>query len=235
MKKPIIAVIPLVDETRESYWMLPGYFHGVEEAGGIPVMLPLTSDPAALEQLSEQFDGFLFTGGHDISPACYGKEKKPYCRACCPERDSMESILLPLVLAQGKAILGICRGLQFINAAMGGTLYQDLPIEHPSPVIHSQQPPYCQPSHCVTIDPIAPLFALTGSQSAFVNSCHHQGIEKLAPGLRAMAWAEDGLVEAIWKPDTRFTWAVQWHPEFSQTVDPLSKSIFRAFVTGAAQ
>lgn len=233
MKKPIIAVVPLVDEARESYWMLPGYFHGITEAGGIPVMLPLTDDPADLARLADEFDGFLFTGGHDVSPSCYGMEKLPYCRDCCPARDAMEGTLLPLVMAQDKAVLGICRGLQFCNAALGGTLYQDLPTEHPSSVVHSQQPPYDQPSHSVTVEAGSPLFALSG-ETAQVNSCHHQGIRALAPGLQVMARSEDGLVEAIWKPDARFFWAVQWHPEFSQAVDPLSKAIFRAFVVGAS-
>lgn len=235
MRKPMIAVVPLVDEARESYWMLPGYFRGISGAGGIPVMLPLTADTADLTQLADAFDGFLFTGGHDVSPSCYGMEKLPYCRDCCPDRDAMEGALVPLVLARDKAVLGICRGLQFLNAALGGTIYQDLPTEHPSLVIHSQQPPYDQPSHDVAVTPASPLFALTGGETAWVNSCHHQGIRDLAPGLQVMARAGDGLVEAVYKPDARFLWAVQWHPEFSQAVDPLSKAIFRAFVAGAAR
>lgn len=198
MRKPMIAVVPLVDEARESYWMLPGYFRGISEAGGIPVMLPLTADTADLTQLADAFDGFLFTGGHDVSPSCYGMEKLPYCRDCCPDRDAMEGALVPLVLTRDKAVLGICRGLQFLNAALGGTLYQDLPTEHPSLVIHSQQPPYDQPSHDVAVTPASPLFALTGGETAWVNSCHHQGIRDLVRGSRSWPGPETGW----WRPCT---------------------------------
>lgn len=230
MKKPLIAINPLVDEKLESYWMLPGYFRGILQAGGIPVMLPSLSKTSDLETLADSFDGFLFPGGQDVDPELYGAEVQPYCEELCPERDQMEAVFLPLVRQRNKPVLGICRGLQFCNAALGGTLYQDLPTERPSSVIHSQEPPYDAPSHAVQLLPGTPLQALAGRDSAMVNSCHHQGINALAPALRPMAVAEDGLIEAVYDPAARFFWAVQWHPEFSQAVDPLSQAIFAAFV-----
>ena len=232
MKKPLIAINPLVDEERESYWMLPGYFRGILQAGGIPVMLPSLSESADLEALADAFDGFLFPGGQDVAPELYGAEVLPHCGPRCPERDEMEAAFLPLVRRRGKAVLGICRGLQFFNVALGGTLYQDLPTEHPSGLVHSQDRPYDAPSHAVQLLPGTPLQQLAGRDSAQVNSCHHQGIKALAPALRPMAVAEDGLIEAVYDPDARFFWAVQWHPEFSQAVDPLSQAIFEAFVCG---
>ncbi|MCI9147350.1 MAG: gamma-glutamyl-gamma-aminobutyrate hydrolase family protein [Hungatella sp.] len=229
MKKPIIGIIPLVDIERESYWMLPAYMKGIEEAGGIPVMLPLSSDAQTLEQLAGALDGFLFTGGHDISPSLYG-ETPNHCETFCEERDKMEEPLFKLAWAQDKPVLGICRGLQLINAVLGGTLYQDLSIEHPSATCHRQKPPYDVPSHQVSVGEEGPLGRLLGTQKLMVNSCHHQAIKVLAPDLMPMAVSEDGLIEAFYAPKKAFVWAVQWHPEFAFLVDENSRQIFGAFV-----
>lgn len=145
MKQPLIGIVPLVDEARESYWMLPGYMQGVEQAGGVPVMLPLTDDAAALRQLADTCDGFLLTGGQDVFPALYGAAPTPQCGQTCPARDAMEARLLDLALAADKPVLGICRGIQFLNVHLGGTLYQDLPAEHPTAANHHQTPPYDVP------------------------------------------------------------------------------------------
>ena len=96
MKRPLIGIVPLVDAQRESYWMLPGYMRGVEQAGGLPIMLPLTDDDAALRQLADTCDGFLLTGGQDVSPALYGAAPAPACGETCPARDAMETKLLAL-------------------------------------------------------------------------------------------------------------------------------------------
>lgn len=197
-------------------------------------MLPLTSDKETLRKFVNDFDGFLFTGGHDVSPSFYREEVSDNCGECCPMRDEMETILLPMVLEQGKPVLGICRGLQLINVALGGSLYQDLPTQHPSSVCHRQPAPYDQPIHLVELIPNTPLQKCLGKDELPVNSCHHQGIKELASGLQPMAYAKDGLVEAVWKPGSRFVWAVQWHPEFSHKVDENSRKIFRAFVKAAA-
>jgi len=228
--KPLIGLIPLVDEGRESLWMLPGYMRGVEAAGGLPVMLPLTDDPEALRQLGAQCDGFLLTGGHDVSPGVYGAARLPACGACSPERDRMESALLALAMAADKPVLGICRGIQFINAALGGTLWQDLPAQRPTDIEHHQTPPYDKPAHGVSLLPGTPLQALLKADALTVNSYHHQAIRDLAPALLPMAVSTDGLVEAVWHPEHPFLWAVQWHPEFSFRTDAASRAIFRAFV-----
>ena len=115
--KPIIAIVTLYDEKLESYWMLPGYAQGLEEAGAAPVVLPLTSDPAALERYAHTFDGFLFPGGHDLAPALYGEEPSEKCGTVIPQRDSMEQAFFPLALETGKPMLGICRGIQQIGRA----------------------------------------------------------------------------------------------------------------------
>lgn len=230
MKRPLIGVVPLVDTEKESYWMLPGYMKGIEQAGGVPVMLPLTSDGEALGQLADALDGFLFTGGQDVSPSVYHAPRSELCGECCPMRDGMETLLLSLALERDKPVLGICRGIQFINAALGGSLYQDLPAEHPSGVRHHQSPPYDRPAHTVSLTADTPLRRLLEKDVLSVNSYHHQAVKALAPKLRPMAYSEDGLVEAVWLPTARFVWAVQWHPEFSYLTDADSRKILGHFV-----
>jgi len=234
--KAIIGVIPLYDETKDSLWMLPGYFDGIMEAGGIPVMLPLTSDREILQQTVNMCNGIMFTGGHDVSPEIYHEsDLDPAVCSYCPERDSMEQQVLKMAMENDTAILGICRGLQFINAALGGTLFQDLPLQYPSDVIHHQKAPYDVPAHIVHISEHTPLYSVTGKKEISVNSCHHQAIKELSPELQEMAAAPDGVIEAAFHPKKHFLWAVQWHPEFSHKKDQISKKIFRAFVEASKE
>ncbi len=235
MKKPIIGVTPLFDRERDSYWMLPGYLEGLEQAGAIPIVLPLPEDLDDLPQLVSLCDGLLFTGGQDVSPALYGETPKPTCGEICPARDRMEQELLHLALERDLPVLGICRGIQFLNAVLGGTLYQDLPTEHPSQTQHHMTPPYDRAVHTVTIQPGTPLAELLGTEHIGVNSYHHQAVKTLAPCLTEMAWSEDGLIEAVCLPEKRFVWAVQWHPEFAFRVDEHSRKIFGAFVAAARE
>ena len=230
MKKPIIGIVPLVDIERESYWMLPGYMKGIEQAGGIPVMLPLTADEENLQQLAEELDGFLYAGGQDISPNLYAQRRSRMCGQCCHERDEMETILFRMVYEQDKPLLGICRGIQCINVVMGGTLYQDLPSEHSSDTEHHQIPPYDVPVHSVKIIGDSPLYKLLKKEALMVNSYHHQAILTLAPKVSAMAVSEDGLIEAVCVPKKRFIWGIQWHPELSCLVDENSRKIFSEFI-----
>lgn len=227
--KPIIGVMPLWDDEKQSIWMLPGYMDGIQQAGGIPIVLPFSAGEAELKQLAQMCDGFLFTGGHDVSPEVYHEQPLEGLVSCCKKRDAMEGILLRAAVESDKAVLGICRGLQFINAALGETLYQDIPTQHPSAVAHHQQPPYHLPSHEVAVAKDSPLHKCLKVESLPVNSCHHQAIKALAPGLESMAAAPDGLVEAVYMPGHRFVWAVQWHPEFSGQTEA-SRRIFSAFV-----
>lgn len=230
MKKPVIGLIPLVDTGRESLWMLPGYMEGVSQAGGVAVMLPLEDGDDALETMLDMCDGFLFTGGHDVDPARYGQTNQGLTGETVPARDSMEWKLMGMALEADKPVLGICRGIQFLNVRLGGTLYQDIPTQFESGVNHHQDPPYHQPIHHVRLS--GAMAELLGS-GIMVNSCHHQGIRTLGRGLEVMARAEDGLAEAVCLPDRKFCWAVQWHPEFMQHVDENSRSIFRVFVRAA--
>ncbi len=233
MRKPMIGLIPLVDEERQSYWMLPGYMEGIGQAGGIPVMLPLTSGKEELWQIAEEMDGFLYTGGQDVSPDLYAQERSEKCGPCCSGRDEMEAMLFRMAYEKDKPLLGICRGIQLLNVLMGGTLYQDLPSEHPSDIGHHQPPPYDAPTHSVNLVEHSPLHELLQKKTLMVNSYHHQAIRVLAPKLLAMAISEDGLVEAACVPEKSFIWGIQWHPEFSYRTDESSRTIFSEFIRKA--
>lgn len=233
--KPIIGVMPLWDDGRDSIWMLPGYLDGIRQAGGLPVIFPFTEDRAEIEQLSALCSGFLFTGGHDISPALYGETAEEGLVSCCEKRDALETAVLDRALGQDKPVFGICRGIQLINAVLGGTLYQDLPRQHPSDTPHCQRPPYHLPAHDVEVLDGTPLRELAMAGHLAVNSYHHQAIRTLAPALRPMAIAPDGLVEAVWRPESRFLWAVQWHPEFAFPADAVSRALFARFIRAAAR
>ena len=210
--------------------MLPGYMQGLEEAGAVPVILPLTVSETVLKQTADFFDGFLFTGGHDVNPELYGQKKTELCGEICEVRDSMEAyIFREAVLNLNKPALGICRGIQLFNTLLGGSLHQDIPAELPSTIIHSQKPPYDVPAHAVRLISESPLGKLIGKERIEVNSSHHQGIKELAKGLEVMALADDGLVEAVRMPAHSYVWAVQWHPELSLK-DEVSKKIFASFV-----
>lgn len=233
--RPVIGVTPLWDDERQSLWMLPGYMEGLRSVGLLPVMLPLTDDDSELSQLAALCDGFLFTGGQDVSPEIYGETPLSGLVVPCPARDRMETRLFSLALSSDKPVLGICRGIQLINALLGGTLYQDLPLQHPSLTAHHQSAPYYLPSHRVSVIKDSPLHNLLGTDTLAVNSYHHQAVRKLSPALLPMAYAEDGLVEAVYKPDARFVWAFQWHPEYSYTTDAAGKAIFAAFADALQQ
>jgi len=228
--KPVIGVMPLWDDEKDSLWMLPGYLDGITEAGGLPVILPFTDKIDEITQLADMCDGFLFTGGHDVSAGLYGEEPIGDLIESCLKRDVMEKVYLEIAIDDNKPILGICRGIQLINAALGGSLYQDIPLQYPTKITHCQNAPYDVHVHTVSIIEKTPLFSLLNTTRLPVNSLHHQAIKQLSPVLKEIAISEDGLIEAVYMPGHRFLWAVQWHPEYSHKTDSNSKAIFSEFV-----
>ena len=226
-QSPIIGVTPLWDAERKSVWMLPDYLDGIKAAGGIPVVLPLEMSEEDADRIVETCDGFLFTGGQDVTPELYGAKDDPSV-VSSPERDKLEWLLLSKALTSDKAILGICRGLQFINVFLGGTLWQDLPSQHPSEIVHRQGKPYCAPTHSVMLE--GSLRTLLGKETIEVNTLHHQAAKDLGVDLIPMAVAPDGIIEAVQMTGKRFVWAVQWHPEYMFKTDPDSLAIFSFFV-----
>jgi len=229
MSKKTIGVIPLIDYEKNSYWMIPGYLNGLMDSGAFPIILPVIKSETELEKIMDICDGFLFTGGQDVEPKIYHSKKSDLCGETCPERDHMEKLILDAAIMYNKPILGICRGIQFINAVLGGSLWQNIPSQFSDKVIHRQKPPYDKPSHDVKIKTNSPLYQLLKKEIILVNSYHHQGIRRLSPKLEVMAEAPDGLIEAVYAPKCKFLWAVQWHPEFSYIKDENSKMIFKIF------
>lgn len=230
--KPVVGVIPLFDEEKDSIWMVPGYMEGILQAGGLPIILPLKAEDDELLQLCDMCNGFLFTGGQDVDPAVYGAEKSRWCGMPNHDRDVLETRIFAYALEKDKPVFGICRGIQLINALLGGTLYQDLPAEYEGSkeVEHHMKPPYDVPCHQVTVPENTPLWQLLRKSILKVNSYHHQAIKELARTLKAMAISEDGLIEAVYMPDKRFIQAVQWHPELIYQADEDARKLFGSFV-----
>ena len=209
------------------------YLEAIEAAGGLPVVLPpLALD--AVEPLLDRLCGLCLSGGPDLDPGSYGSPPHPRLGPTEPDLDHFELALARRADRAGMPILAVCRGQQALNVARGGTLYQDLPDEVPSGIVHRQTTPGDQVSHSVRIAPGSVLADVLGTVEAEVNSFHHQAVKRLGARLRAVAWAEDGVVEAIEARDRPFVVGVQWHAE--GIVDrPEQAALFRAFVDAAAE
>lgn len=228
--RPKIGVLPLYDSEKQTLWINPLYFGGIETAGGLPVLLPLSQDEALWEEYLNSFDGFVFTGGQDIDPAIYGEEKRPECGYQAPMRDRQETYMLRRAYEMDKPALGICRGIQMMNAALGGTLYQDIFTQCPSPVTHRQDKPYDLPHHQVTIQKDTVLYGILGVEHLSVNSMHHQAVKTPAPGFTVSACAADGMIEAIEDSTKRFMLGLQWHPEHMWQKYESARQVWNAFV-----
>lgn len=228
--KPIIGITPMFDTDNNMVWLHPGYFGGVIDAGGNPIMTPWTLDKNTLVECVDMCDGILFSAGHDVLPEIYGEKQINDSVITLRMKDEMEKIVLDEALKQNKAIFGICRGEQFMNAGMGGTLYQDLAVQHPSDTNHRQQPPYDMPVHNVKIKKDTPLYEIAKIEDLAVNSTHHQAVKALGPTLKSMAVSDDGLIEAFYDTTRKFVWGVQWHPEYDYEKNNVSKAIFKKFI-----
>jgi putative glutamine amidotransferase len=190
------------------------YARALLAAGGVPLILsPLMGAPLAGPAL-DGIDGLLLTGGEDIHPSWYGADPSPLSSPPSQERDLFELALFAVARQRELPILGICRGIQLINVALGGSLFQDLPSERPSSVDHSPSGSRDVRSHVVRLEPGSRAAGALGSTCVTVNSFHHQAIRELAPGLIASGWTDDGLIEAA-ESTSSGPWmlAVQWHPE----------------------
>ncbi|MBR2002102.1 MAG: gamma-glutamyl-gamma-aminobutyrate hydrolase family protein, partial [Firmicutes bacterium] len=184
-----------------------------------------------MEEMMSRLDGFLITGGPDIDPRLYGEEVVIESGILTPNRDHTEMSVLKKAIAMNKPVLGICRGIQIINVAMGGTLYQDLASQHPEDCDHTMPKPAIKPYHDVDIMKDTPLYQWIGQEVLGVNTLHHQAVKDLAEGLKVQAISKGGdLVESFWAPEMKFYCGVQWHPEFLFQKYPEHKAIFQAFV-----
>lgn len=202
--------------------------NGVIAADGIPISLPYLPVDKVTE-LVERLDGIIFTGGPDIDPNFIGEEPIPELGATNRNRDVFEIALIRTAVAKNIPILGICRGAQIINVAMGGTIYQDLSSQFPGKILkHHQEAPGNQPTHFIRVAHDSKLFKTIGD-NVFVNSRHHQAIKEVADTLRIVAKASDGVIEGIENEDASIQ-AVQWHPENMWDDSPEQLAIFKDFI-----
>ncbi|MCR4805134.1 MAG: gamma-glutamyl-gamma-aminobutyrate hydrolase family protein [Clostridia bacterium] len=238
MKRPVIGITPnyaVMDYmgVSQGYPYTPrGYAGSILRAGGIPLTFPFAPDEDILRQLIGLCDGFLFTGGQDVDPAIYGEMPWDKIGATAPLRDIQEKMLLPLIMETGKPVIGHCRGMQMINCVLGGSLYQDLPTQHPSfPNLlnHSQSEKAVFPTHRVDIRE-GTLLASCYGLTAEVNSFHHQAVRTVAPGLSVTATAPDGMIEGLEMKDYPYLQLVQWHPEEMTPQHEGANRWFAAFI-----
>jgi putative glutamine amidotransferase len=211
------------------------YTRAVAAAGGLPLIIPPGLSEEQLAELATRLDGILFTGGGDVHPARYGNLIHPLVSEVDEERDRVEIFLIQETARQMKPFFGICRGVQAINVALGGTLYEDILDQMPGAQSHqfSGQAPRDHLAHPVRVQEGSRLAGILGCTETGVNSLHHQGLRRLAPGLTPTAWAPDGLIEAVELPGRPFCLGVQWHPEWLQEHAPM-RALFRAFVEAAS-
>lgn len=192
----------------------PTYIQSILKAGGTPVIIPAITDGKALRNIISNLDGLVLTGGADTNPLWYGEEPRQELATVDPVRDLYELKLIKLASDQNVPILGICRGLQLLNVAFGGTLYQDIPSQREEYIKHNQDNlPSTYGSHRVFIDPSSRLASILGKDTLIVNSLHHQAIKALAPIFKKVACAPDSIIEAIDAYPNRPIMGVQWHPE----------------------
>jgi putative glutamine amidotransferase len=208
------------------------YPDAIRRAGAVPVVIP-PMDAAAIEPLLDGLSGLCLSGGPDLHPAIYGADPHPALGPTEPELDRFEVALVRAAEEREMPVLAICRGLQVLNVARGGTLTQDLPALRPSDIEHRQPQPASTPTHHVRLRAASLTACCLGMHEAMVNSFHHQAVDRLGSGLREVGWAPDGVIEALEATDRAFTVAVQWHAE-SMVRSPEQDRLFAAFAEAAA-
>lgn len=207
----------------------PGLFAA---AGSLPVLLPPVETREEARAYLDRLDGIVLTGGRDIDPARYGQDRRTESVIAAPERVAADFLWAKTAHEASKPLLGICLGMQTMNVVFGGTLYQHLPADLPGSLPHEDEPEGVSHDHAIRIEKGSLLHRVLAMESAVVNSYHHQSLAALAPGFRASAKSEDGVIEAIERADHPFYLGVQWHPERSASGD-VSRRLVRAFLDAA--
>ncbi|HWM78130.1 MAG TPA: gamma-glutamyl-gamma-aminobutyrate hydrolase family protein [Methylomirabilota bacterium] len=223
-----------IDATPERAYVNSAYLHAVQQAGGVPVLLPPQLSAASLERLGRGLDALLLTGGGDMDPAHFGESPHPSLYEVAPARDTLELGVIQSALDRKRPILAICRGIQVLNVALGGSLHQDVGTDPGTEVAHSQKEARDQTTHKITVTPGSRLARVMGADEVEVNSFHHQVIKSLGRGLTAVAWAPDHLIEGVeLEDDMRWVLGVQWHPEHLTKDSEPARRLFAALVAAA--
>ncbi len=235
---PMIGVSGSIDKAEKELNLPASYTRALMAAGVIPVLLTPMMDDVMLSACLDVLDGVMLAGGNDVAPDCYGDD--PICELgeVNPVRDDFEIRLVKMATDRKMPVLGICRGIQSLNVAMGGTLWQDLPSQFRTsdgqkPMAHSQTRSDFYTSHRVVLEKDTLLYNAIGRQEIRVNSFHHQAVCIPAPCMKVAAHATDGVIEAIENPDFPFIVGVQWHPERYFDRDETAMAVFRAFADAA--
>jgi putative glutamine amidotransferase len=235
-RAPLIGVTSsmTIEKVPERAYVNSAYLHAVQQAGGVPVVLPPQLSAASLERLARGLDGLLLTGGGDIDPTVFGEAPHPTVYEVAPARDTLELSAVRFALERRLPILAICRGAQLLNVALGGTLFQDVASDPGTQIQHGQLEPRDQPTHKVQVKAGSRLAETLGTDELEVNSMHHQAVKALGRGLAAVAWAPDQIIEGLELTDaSRFVLGVQWHPEELVSHSEPARRLFAALVRSA--
>ncbi len=231
--KPIIGITAEVKEDK-SYYLSPVYSDAVIQAGGIPLLIPLVSEEN-IEELCEQIDGLIITGGEDIDPAYYNEYPHIDLQRTTPRLDKMEFNLIKKMLELDKPYVGTCRGLHMLNIVMGGTLFQSIHSQREKPSMqHRQNSIRTHRTHPITLQKGSKLYDIFQEEHFKVNSFHHQAVNKVGDGLKVVANAPDGIIEAVESTEHTFVIGFQWHPEeFALDGDKKSQYFFKEYIRAA--
>lgn len=240
-KYPVIGISGnlLIDEGGmfpgyERAYVNNDYIQSVAMCKAVPYIVPMVYDDELIKEQVSNIDALILSGGQDVNPLMWGEEPHNKLGSIMPKRDTFDMKLLKYALEMKKPVLGICRGEQMINVAEGGSLYQDLSLIEGSYIKHNQQHLSNIPTHTAQIKEGTKLYEILGEKEVLVNSFHHLGVNKVAPGYIISAVAKDGLVEAIEKEGDEFVIGIQWHPEMMTKDCDNMKKIFKALVKKAA-
>lgn len=242
LRKPLIGCTTYrktSDQTPaiEILGLMPAYLNAIVAAGGVPVMIPLGLSDGDLQEIIQQMDGILLPGGGDIEPSVYQGNGHPTVAGIDEDRDRVEFTVARTAVAKQKPLLAICRGLQVLNVALGGSLWEDVELLMPQAMHHEfvHSHPRNHLAHTVTMESDSLLARQLGGTETAVNSLHHQGIRRLADGLRATAVAPDGLIEGVEVIDHPYAVGVQWHPENLIHTETHMLGLFRGLVEAASE
>lgn len=230
--KPIIGVTASLELGRDDYGIELADTEAIVAAGGLPVMLPHLTQQQDIDELAERIDGLFLAGGYDIDPTLFNEEPHPNLGVIIPSRDAFELALTKKIMALNKPILGVCRGAQILNIAVGGDMYQDITTQATGDLLqHQQKAPRFHGSHYVEVTEGSLLQQVTGATRIKVNSRHHQANRKVPAPFIISGVSSDGIVEAVECTQHHFVLGVQWHPEnMARVEDAASKGIFAGFI-----
>jgi putative glutamine amidotransferase len=230
--RPVIGITSAFHEEEEQFCLSRCYVDAVDRAGGIPVILPPLPPESAIVSL-QNINALLLSGGGDLDPVFFGEEALPCTKTISPRRDAYELYLARVALERHIPILGICRGMQVLNVAAGGTVFQDVSFAVRQPLQHTQNAPRWYATHLIDITPDSQLAAIFGVRRLRVNTFHHQAVGRVAPGFTIAARSLDGVIEAVESPAHAFAVGVQFHPEGMWEKAPLFLKLFSALTAAS--